>query len=213
MLECSTLLAARLTLRLFLAVLLLVTAMPAHAIAFGLGWTLLPSEQPEMPFEDWTPKTGDTFVVDTENNIGYLVHANAGFTSFPVVTGQLRTVRYIGRTYFAATPSRTWTIYDNKEIKGDKTTFGPGGAFFRMFYDDERTSYGIHHHRSADIMLAEDDRYKSMGCVIVSTDVLDMIERTLQENDELTVITTKSIGEGSVNYATLMETVSAGKAL
>lgn len=193
--------------------LLLVVAMPAHAFAFGFGWTLLPSEQPETSFEDWTPKTGDTFVVDTESNIGYLVHADAGFTSFRVITGQRRTVRYIGRTYFAATPERTWTVYNNKEIKGDRTTFGPEGAFFRMFYEDERTAYGIHHHRSADIMLAEDDRYRSMGCVIVSTDVLDMIERTLRENGQLTVITRKGLEGGSVTYASLMETVSAGKAL
>lgn len=140
----------------------------------------------------WIPRTNDRFVVDVQENIGYLVHENGDVFSFPVVTGQRRTVHYIGLTYFAATPERQWTVRTH-ENKGKSVTFGPSGRFLRLFLDDgERTAYGIHGHMSAEEMLSEEKRYRSMGCIIVSEPILDIVARTLDANGgTLRVITTR----------------------
>lgn len=181
-------------------------SLPFSALATGLKW--LPSELPETPFAGWSTKPGDSLVVNTDTNIGYLVHEDRGFTSFRVVTGQRRTVQYIGRTYNAKTPVRSWKVTSKEIKKGDKTTFGQDGVFLRMFYKDEKTAYGIHTHRSADEMLLEDQRFRSMGCVIVSKSVLDIIEQTLVTNgNELQVITTNGMGQKPVTYEQLANVV------
>ena len=167
----------------------------------------LPSELAPIPIEQWQPIAGDSFVVDTQQNIGYLLHPDGGYTSFPVVTGQRRTVRYIGRVYDATTPVRTWTVL-SQEVKGDRITFGKQGRFLRMFKDgDDRTPYGIHSHAYAQKMLSGDDRYRSMGCVIVSDDMLDLIMKTMELNEkELNVVTVYGFGEEMVT-APLLQAV------
>ncbi len=158
---------------------------------------------PETPVAEWQSEPGDSFLVDTQTNIGYLIHRDGGFTSFPVATGQRRVVRYIGRTYNAATPNRHW-ISSSKETKGDRITFGAEGTFLRLSYDGEGTPYGIHSHAYAEVMLGDQMRYRSMGCVIVSTEILAVIVKTFEENGEqLDVLTVSGFGDDTVNYATL----------
>lgn len=168
----------------------------------------LPSEQAPTRIEEWQPVAGDSFVVDTEENIGFLVHVDGGYTSFPVVTGQHRVVRYIGRVYDAATPVRTWTAL-TQEVKGDRITFGKRGLFLRLFSSgDDRTPYGIHSHAYAEKMLRSVDRYRSMGCVIVSNAILDILISTFELNEKkLDVVTVYGFGEEQVTEPVLQATL------
>ncbi len=109
-----------------------------------------------------------------------------------VITGQRSVVRYIGRVYDATTPVRSWTAL-SKETKGDRITFGKDGTFFRLTNNktEERTPYGIHGHAYADKMFSGQTRYRSMGCIIVSDEILEIIGRTFAMNgDRLPVLTT-----------------------
>jgi len=129
--------------------------------ASAAWFSILPSEIPETPTVEWQAQKGDSFLVDTTKNIGYLVHPKGGYTSFPVATGQKRVVRYIGRTYNATTPNRHW-ISVSQETKGDRITFGKDGTFFRLSYDGEGTSYGIHSHAYVEKMLSRKSTYVSV---------------------------------------------------
>lgn len=189
------------TLAVFVSVASMCTAPTANAAWFST----IPSEIPETPIAEWQPSTGDFFIADTQANIGYLVHTDGGFTSFPVVTGQKRIVRYIGRTYNAATPDRHW-VSESREIKDDRITFGKEGTFLRLSYEGDDTPYGIHTHASADSMLGHQMRYRSMGCIIVSKPVLDIVVQTFGQNGKrLDVLTVDGFGDDMVNYATLKE--------
>ncbi len=156
---------------------------------------------------------GDSLVVDTKENVGYLVHADGDYTAFPVATGQHRVVRYIGRTYDASTPNRSWTV-EKEEKKGDHITFGKSGRFLRLNKhagdDDEDSAYGIHSHAYADKMLSRTDRYRSMGCVIVTENMLDVIEATFKLNDDrLRVVTVNGLGEELGTSTVLQNLVQA----
>lgn len=168
--------------------------------------TLLPSEEKATPIEEWVPAEGDALIVDTEKNVGYLVHADRGFTSFPLVTGQRRYVRYIGRSYNATTPVRNWQA-TSVDIKWDRTTFGERGIFLRLSYKDEETPYGIHSHKYVDVMMDRFERYGSMGCIIVTDEMLDIILDTYELNGEaLAVRTVYGLGEDVIpNFAVLSE--------
>ncbi len=195
--------------RLLLAVIASVTVYSGTALAASI----LPSEEPPTPFEAWQASAGDSFLVDTDRNVGYLLHADGGYTTFPVVTGQRRTVRYIGRTYNASTPTVSWKAL-NEETKGDRITFGKLGRFLRLYNTEdgepERTPYGIHSHASAEKMLASTDRYRSMGCIIVSENVLDtIIESFALNGNALTVRTVQSLGDESISFEMLRERMSA----
>lgn len=131
---------------------------------------------------DWVPEATDVFVADTKMNVGYLFHTDGSYMSFLIATGQKRVVRYIGRVYDARTPERRWTV-KQKQVKGDRITFGPEGTFLRLFTDDEQTPYGIHSHRSIKAMLEDSERYKSMGCILVSKEILDIIVSTYEINN------------------------------
>lgn len=160
-------------------------------MSFVLG-TVAPSSVQVLPvpLTMWEAQAGDRFVVDTKANMGYLIHENGEFTSFEVATGQRRVVRYIGRTYNAATPNKEWTA-KTMEIKGDRYTFGPTGTFFRLFddEDDERTAYGIHTFKYEDTMF-EGPRYGSMGCIIIPESLLSLITKTFEVNDNQLRVTT-----------------------
>lgn len=186
--------------RLVICAAIALSVMPeaAHAAWFGL-----PSEMPATPVEDWTPLPGDAFIVDTKLNMGYLLHGDGGYTSFKVATGQRRVVRYIGRTYNATTPVRRWAGL-KVETKGDRITFGKEGTFLRLFYKNENTPYGIHSHAYWEKMLSDEERFKSMGCVIVSDDMLDVILKTFEVNGNgLDVVTVYGFEEIVPTYETL----------
>ena len=149
---------------------------------FGLALSVSTPALPEVHVSAWQPEVGDRFVVDTKENIGYLVHQDGVYTSFPVLTGQRRTVHYIGRTYNAATPVGRWKATET-EYKGRSTTFGETGLFIRLFKDgEERTAYGIHSHLQFQLMLDQGNRFRSMGCVLVSEEILALIKKTQETN-------------------------------
>ena len=145
---------------------------------------------------DWVPQAGDRVVVDTVANEGYLINDDDGtYASFPVLTGQKRVVRYIGRTYNAATPNQHWTA-KSVDVKGRSMTFGETGTFVRLYEDDgEQTAYGIHSHLTFKKMLAEGDRYRSMGCILVDEDVLRLIVETFDLSGGKLDVTTTATAE------------------
>lgn len=139
---------------------------------------------------------GDYLIVDVASNTGYLINdTNQTYSSFPVLTGQQRNVRYLGRSYFAATPEKNWVVKE-EVIQPDRITFAESGRFLRLFANgEERTSYGIHGHKYFESMLASGNQYRSMGCVIVADDVLTVIENSFNLNNKsLAVITTIDMG-------------------
>jgi hypothetical protein len=142
-----------------------------------------------VPLGLWVPERGDEMIVDTAENVGYLVHANGDYTSFEVATGQKRVVRYIGRTYDARTPNHAW-VAKSLEKKGDHVTYGISGRFLRLYEDDERTAYGIHPYKFEDKMMSENDRFGSMGCIIVREAIMDIVERTFELNGDALPVTT-----------------------
>jgi hypothetical protein len=142
----------------------------------------------------WVAEAGDEILVDTERSIVYLVHPDGTSLALDGLTGQRRTVRYIGRTYFAATPEDTWVIQSVEE-KGRSSTFGEG-RFLRLFTVEEdgleRTAYGFHSHRSMEQMLQDKAEkndwdptgqgHRSYGCVLLREEDLDLVVATLQAN-------------------------------
>lgn len=147
----------------------------------------LPS--PPIPVTEWHALPGDHLLVDTKENEGYLIHVNGRYTHFPVATGQHRFVCYIGRCYNAQTPERTWQVKE-RDIKGDRITFGPSGRFLRFFRGDESSPYGIHEYAYEDRMFAG-DRFGSMGCVIVQKEIMNILDQTFAVNEGVIDVVTK----------------------
>jgi hypothetical protein len=163
-----------------------------HALTslFGIALAASVSAGGYVPADAWVPVAGDRVIVDTLENVGYVVRENGDFTSFPVLTGQRRVVRYIGRTYNAATPEARWTV-KSVDVKGRSMTFGETGTFMRLYDEDGQTAYGIHSHLTFQKMLDEGNRYRSMGCVLVSEDILKLLVETYGLNgNTLDVVTT-----------------------
>ncbi|MBU2214152.1 hypothetical protein KKC44_00205 [Patescibacteria group bacterium] len=161
----------------FLSACVLSAAMPGPTAA-------APSPLFERTgFLQWEPQVGDSMMIDTKNNFGYLIHNDGRFYRFALVTGQRKFVCYIGRCYNAATPNWTWRAM-SKEIKGDRVTFGPSGRFIRLFKDGEtNTAYGIHEYKYEDRIFESSGRYGSMGCIVVRSPVMDLVERTFDVNE------------------------------
>lgn len=157
----------------------------------------LPSPVPQT---EWRPQIGDKILVDTEANEGFLLHRDGRTLTFPVATGQRRFVCYIGRCYNATTPERTWDIR-SKDIKGDHITFGPSGRFLRLYWNDESTPYGFHEYGYEDRMFDDQPRFKSMGCVIVKKDIMDILDRTFAVNEGNVEVVTKYGIENPVSLA------------
>lgn len=149
-----------------------------------------------IPLDQWQPEAGDRFIVDTEENVGYLVHESGNYTSMKVGSGKKQVVHYIGRTYNATTPEAYWVV-KSSHIQGDRITFGPTGRFLRLYMNGtEHTAYGIHPTANINDILAGDDRYKSMGCVLVSEAVMDILMTTYALNgDRLEVVTRHGIDD------------------
>lgn len=161
------------------------------------GFTLATSapqvDSAQIPQESWIAMKGDRFIVDTKENMGYIAHDNGSYLAFKVATGQKRVVNYLGMRYNAATPNRNWTVLST-HIQPDRTTFGPSGLFLRLYDDGERTSYGIHSHKSIAKMLSENIRYDSMGCVLVTDDILAFLTQAYYLNgNTLDVVTVNGI--------------------
>lgn len=131
----------------------------------------------------WEASEGDFLTVDLSTNTGYLNSLDGTVAEFPVVSGQKNVVNYIGLRYWAETPQRSWVI-KNATIKPDRVTFGNTGSFLRMWDANGFTHYGIHAYRYGEglLSLEEDNRYQSMGCILVSESVLDKIEEVLDAN-------------------------------
>lgn len=158
---------------------LLILALPSPARAEGLM------------SRNWVPAEGDVFIVDVSTNIGYLVHTEGEALPFPVATGRKSFVHYIGRYYRAETPIRTWTA-EQRQIKGDRRTFGPTGRFIRLFRDGESSPYGIHSYYREEQWMSAEGRYYSMGCILVTEQMMDVIEKTFEANGrKMLVITTE----------------------
>ncbi len=180
-------------------------------LGFVLGMTALsgPLQSP-TPLALWEPQVGDAFVVDTESNTGYLIHQNGEFTSFEVVTGRREVVRYIGRTYNAATPNRSWKVESN-ETKGDRFTFGVTGRFLRLYDEDGKTPYGIHPYKFEDKMFSENGRFGSMGCIIVRESTMDLLIKTFDLNGgSLDTTTTYGLASLAEKQALLMKEKKEG---
>ena len=141
--------------------------------------------QPPVPLEisldRWQPQAGDQLVIDTQANEAYLKHADGRFIRFLVGTGQRRTIRYIGRTYFGTTPARDWVLCGS-DFKPKGAFFGPTGRFFRLCeITGEETAYGLHGYGyMADLQLkTSQERFVSYGCVLFPEEALDLIEKTI----------------------------------
>lgn len=130
----------------------------------------------------WRAHAGDRIVIDTKETIGYIIHPDGMTLEFPVATGQRRGVCYIGRCYNATTPERVWQIRE-KNIKGDRITFGPSGRFLRLFYKDASTPYGFHEYGYEERMFDDSPRFKSMGCIIVRSGIMDILDQTFAVNE------------------------------
>lgn len=153
----------------------------------------------------WIPETGDRLIIDVRDNRGYLIGTDGFYTSFPVGTGQRRTVRYIGKVYNAATPSARWTIRSLEYKQGDRATYGNTGRFFRLEHERwGRTQYGIHATSNIADILAMNVRYASMGCILVSDEILTILEKTFALNESaLQVITTENVDIDAISMGTV----------
>ena len=160
----------------------LLSLLPCSALAAG-----------SIPLSLWQPDAHDIFVVDVSQNNGYLIHENGEYVTFQVASGRKSTVHYIGRTYRADTPIRTWTA-EQEQIKGDRRTFGVSGRFIRLFRDGENSPYGIHSYYKEDQWMNADGRYFSMGCILVTEEMMDIVEQTFTlTGKKLSVITTDDL--------------------
>lgn len=149
----------------------------------------------------WEPQKGDRIEVDLSQNRGYLIHPNGERFLFDVATGQKRFIYYIGLYYFAATPVREWKV-ESVDIKDDRVTFGKTGRFFRLYFNGERTYYGIHGYNPEEWMFREGERYRSYGCIIVKEEVLDIIDATYVLNGgslQTTTLETVNFFENSMD--------------
>jgi hypothetical protein len=143
-----------------------------------------------IPLQEWVPMQNDHFIADTETNQGYIVHPDGSFATFPIGSGKEERVNYAHLTYNAATPDRLWTV-KSTTIQTDHGTFGKTGLFLRLSSSgDPESHYGIHATGNINDILKKDDRYKSMGCILVSDDVLDILAQTYALNSNTLSVAT-----------------------
>ncbi len=194
-----------------LALAFAVCCMPLSAAAKTV---VIPVESAPVTVAEWQPHSGDSFIVDTQENMGYLLHPEGGFTQFPVATGQQRVVWYLKRSYNASTPNKEWTVL-KEDTQTDRVTFGKDGRFLRLTDDKNNysTPYGIHSHLYIERMLASPSRYFSLGCILVSEDMLTTIIKTFHINgNRLNVVTVDGFGEAmTVTESMLKQAVSSKK--
>jgi hypothetical protein len=144
----------------------------------------------EVTISEFVPSPGDYVMADTSASIGFLMNdTTKKHAIFPIISGRKKWVTYIGRRYFAETPARTWFVKD-MDIKGDRVTFSKSGKFLRLYADGKPTAYGIHGYKYFQNAIEKDQRYISFGCVLVEDEVLEVIQKSFEANDnELKVVT------------------------
>ena len=173
------------------------------SLLFGVAVSAqAPAASVPLPLTEWQVQANDRFIADTKQNMGYLVHEDGRYASFRIGSGQRRVVSYIGRTYNATTPVGYWKI-KSLHRKGRSVTFG-NGRFLRMYKDgDAYTAYGIHATSNIDDILSweTDDRYVSYGCILVSEEVLNILEAAYILNGEmLEIVTVQGIDATSLSH-------------
>ncbi|MBP9773516.1 MAG: L,D-transpeptidase [Candidatus Peribacteraceae bacterium] len=199
----------------FISVALIALALtPLSAFAEGLEQNAfsIPGYFFERSLSEWQPQKGDVFVADTQKNIGYLMHANGEYVGMTIGSGQRKVVRYIGRTYFAASPEGLFHVYKKERQYGDPVTFDKDGTFFRLITDrGERTAYGIHSTLYIDTVLSRDRdaRYASMGCILTNRDVLKAIEKTVAVTGDMPVIITEGLQKWDSEFAKYIQDKNA----
>lgn len=156
-----------------------------HLFGALFGIVLATATAPQtqaIPLSQWVPQSGAVFLVDTKDAVGYLINTDGSFTSVPVILGQNKEIHYLGRTYLATTPEASWVVKEIDE-QGDHITFGKDGTFLRLFKNGTlSTPYGIHTHAYIDTMLASDSKYYSYGCILVTKNVLDILQTMYERN-------------------------------
>ncbi|MBI5155703.1 hypothetical protein HZA45_00360 [Candidatus Peregrinibacteria bacterium] len=164
-----------------------------HLLGALFGIVLATATAPQtqaVPLSQWVPQTGAVFLVDTKDALGYLINTDGSFTAVPVILGQNRNIHYLGRTYLATTPEASWVV-KKVDTQSDRIMFGKDGTFLRLFKNGvSSTPYGIHTNANIDNMLASDSKYYSYGCILVTKNVLDILEKMYEANDgSLRVVT------------------------
>ena len=158
-----------------------------HLFGALFGIVLATATAPQtqaIPLSQWVPQSGAVFLVDTKDAVGYLINTDGSYTAVPVILGQNKSVHYLGRTYLATTPEASWVVKEVDE-QGDRITFGKDGTFLRLYKNGTTsTSYGIHTHAYIDTMLASDSKYYSLGCILVTKNVLDILQNMYEINGE-----------------------------
>lgn len=146
------------------------------------------------------------FIVDVNANTGYLLHADSDeYLPFLVATGMKKTVNYLGMTYNAQTPLKTW-VAKQKVTQPDKVDFGVTGRFFRLYMNGQtRTSYGIHGYKYFDKWLQEGERYRSFGCIVMSEEMLNIIEKTYALNSNSLLVVTSNGPQTFLDALTVRE--------
>ncbi len=199
----------------FISVTLIALALyPLSAFAEGIeqnGFSI-PGYFFERSLDQWQPQKGDIFVADTAKNVGYLMHPNGEYVDITIGSGQRKTVYYLGRKYFAASPEGLFHVYKKERQYGDPVTFDKDGAFFRLITDaGERTSYGIHSTLYIDKILSRDrdGRYASMGCVLMNRDSLRAVEQTVAVTGDLPAFITEGLQKWDAAFAKYIQDKNA----
>ncbi len=152
-------------------------------------WCIAPTSwAASIDLQQWQPQYGDEFIVDVDANVGYLVHADGNYLPFLLATGMRKTIRGFGIVYNGATPTRTWVVKSETMNSG----FGVTGRFLRLSYNGKDTHYGIHSYAYVNSWLQSDNRYRSLGCIVVSEDMLNVLEQTYETNGNELVVTTSN---------------------
>lgn len=166
----------------------------AAILGVVIQWT---APQPHaLSLSQWEAQPGDFVIVDTAENMIYLVHQDGGYLADVAGSGQRGVVNYgkFGRIN-AETPEGVWRV-KSTTIQNDRATFGPTGLFLRLHEGDsgDPSPLGFHDVANNDDLLASVDRYWSMGCILVRADMLDLLteEYELQRDaGGLLVVTTR----------------------
>ncbi len=141
-------------------------------------------------YDKFQVSEGDYFLVDIDDAFGYLINDdNKTYTVFPVMTGALRT----------PTPEQEWAVKE-KNIQPNRVIFGETGEFLRMYSNEgnTRTGYGIHNYGYFEDEIERGTKYLSLGCILVSAEVHDVIEGSYLANGEsMHMITTNDVNLSS----------------
>ncbi len=158
-------------------------------LCLGVGLFAPAALAAEVPVAIWEPEAMDRLYVDVTDNVGYIVHENSDYIRFPVATGLQKEIYWLHKRYYAGTPIRSWTVSE-KTTQTDRVMFGKTGRFFRLNVNGTDTNYGIHGFAYFQKWLKEDDRHRSYGCIVMSEEMLDIVEATYNKAGKTLSVTT-----------------------